>query len=93
MFRRITLSILALGFLVATADAAQMTPAATPTKPAAVMETTQLMTGRSAHHAHGGHMHHAHGHMHRHWHHGWHGHRHHRYFGWHHHRHCHRWHR
>ncbi len=59
MIRRITLSLLALGCLIATADAAPMTSSAMPAK-AATIENSSLVTGRSIGHHH---------HWHYHWHH------------------------
>jgi len=105
MIRRLLLSLFAVSFMIATADAAPMTSQTASTqitsptvaaKPAAAIETTKVVTGRSAwHHGHNG-WHHWHHGWHHHWHHGWYHHWHHWHHwhwhhGWHHHWH-HHWH-
>ncbi len=84
MIRRITLSLIALGCLIATADAAPMMSSVTQAKPATI-EASRLVTGRSIGHHHYWHhhwhhrWHHRYYGFHRHWHHGWPCHHHHWY--------------
>lgn len=63
MIRHLTLSLAALGLMIASADAAQI-PAA-PMKPGIAVEGSHLLTGRSGFHRHW----HHHWHRHFHWHH------------------------
>ncbi len=51
MIRRLSLSLLAAGCMIATASAAPMQTQAAPEKPA-VADATHVMTGRSAWHRH-----------------------------------------
>ncbi len=52
MIRQLTLGLAALGFMIAVADASEITAPAAPSTHAAAVEATHLKTGRSAWHRH-----------------------------------------